>query len=177
MNPTSGNPRDSLFTDFTYYATGIPRNRAIPRNADPTFFDLGLCGPERTAPALPPAGQPSPAADSLCGKFRMPSLRNVAERTHFMHNGFFTDLRDVVRFYATRDSHRERWYGPGGVPNDLPERYRANLETGKAPFNRPVGSAPVLSESEVLDIVAFLRTLSDRTALAAAPGPVPPDAP
>jgi cytochrome c peroxidase len=53
MNPTSGKPEDSLFSEFTYYATGIPRNNAIPRNADPAFFDLGLCGPERTAPSVP----------------------------------------------------------------------------------------------------------------------------
>lgn len=177
MNPTSGNPRDSLFTDFTYYATGIPRNRAIPRNADPAFFDLGLCGPERTPPALPAAGQPGPTADSLCGKFRMPTLRNVAERSRFMHNGFFGDLREVVRFYATRDSNRERWYGPAGIPDDLPARYRANLETGKAPFNRPVGAAPALTESEVLDIVTFLRTLSDSSVLAAAPRPAGPAGP
>lgn len=177
MKPETGNPRDSLFTDFTYYATGIPRNRAIPRNADPSFFDLGLCGPERTPPALPAAGQPSPTADSLCGKFRMPSLRNVAERSRFMHNGFFNDLREVVRFYATRDSDRQRWYGPGGVPDDLAARYRANLETAKAPFNRPAGAGPALTETEVLDIVAFLRTLSDGTALAANPALAPPGTP
>lgn len=177
MNPESGNPRDSLFTDFSYYATGIPRNRTIPRNADPAFFDLGLCGPERAPPPLPAAGQPSPTADSLCGKFRMPSLRNVAERTHFMHNGFFSDLREVVRFYATRDSNRQRWYGPGGIPDDLPARYRTNLETGKAPFNRPPGAGPALTESEVLDVVAFLRTLSDRAAQAAGTNQTAPGAP
>jgi cytochrome c peroxidase len=53
MNATSGRPEDSLFSEFTYYANGVPRNTAIPRNADPAFFDLGLCGPERTAPVLP----------------------------------------------------------------------------------------------------------------------------
>lgn len=161
MDPGSARPQDSLFSDFSYYATGIPRNTAIPANADASFYDLGLCGPNRTAPAIPAALTAQILPSELCGKFRMPSLRNVAERPAFMHNGFFSDLREVVRFYATRASNPERWYGPSGAPNDLPAAYRANLESGKAPFNRSRGSAPLLSETEINDIVAFLRTLSD----------------
>ena len=157
MNPTSGNPKDSPFSDFTYYATGIPRNAAIPRNADPAFFDLGVCGPERTPPS-PPAGI---SVESLCGKFRMPTLRNVAERPAYMHNGFFNNLADVVRFYSTRNTNPQRWYGPSGVPNDLPEAYRGNIEHDKAPFNRSATAGPLLNEGEIADMVAFLRTLSD----------------
>ena len=89
MNPNSGKPEDSLFSEFTYYATGIPRNTAIPRNADPAFFDLGLCGPERTAPVLPATVAAGVTIENFCGKFRMPTLRNVAERPAFMHNGVF----------------------------------------------------------------------------------------
>ncbi len=36
------------FTDFGYAALGLPRNPAIPANADRHYFDLGLCGPLRT---------------------------------------------------------------------------------------------------------------------------------
>ncbi len=161
MNPASSKPEDSLFSEFTFYATGIPRNRAIIANADPAFYDLGLCGPQRSAPTLPvnlPAGA---RIDDFCGKFRMPTLRNVAERPAFMHNGFFKDLREVVRFYATRNSDPQRWYGPGGVANDLPARYLANIEINKAPFNRTAAQGPALTEAEIADIVAFLRTLSD----------------
>jgi len=161
MNPTSGKPEDSLFSEFTYYATGIPRNTAIPRNADPAFFDLGLCGPERTAPTLPADVAPGVTIDNFCGKFRMPTLRNVAERPAYMHNGFFNNLADVVRFYSTRKSNPQRFYGPSGVPNDLPARYLGNLETTKAPFNRAPTAGPLLTEPEVADLVAFLRTLSD----------------
>ena len=161
MNPGSGKPEDSLFSEFTYYATGVPRNTAIPRNANPGFYDLGLCGPERVAPALPADVAPGVTIDHFCGKFRMPTLRNVAERPAFMHNGFFNNLADVVRFYSTRNSNPQRWYGPTGIPNDLPAQYRANLETTKAPFNRTAAQGPVLTEAEIADMVAFLRTLSD----------------
>ena len=160
MNPTSGNPQDSIFSDFSYYATGVPRNTLIPQNADPTFFDLGLCGPNRTAPTLP-ADAVGITANNLCGKFRMPSLRNVAERTAYMHNGYFGNLRDVLRFYSTRISSPLFWYGARVASNDLPAQYLANVETNKAPFNRTALQGPVFTEAEITDIVAFLGTLSD----------------
>jgi cytochrome c peroxidase len=34
MNPKASGPKDNLFTDFGHYATGIPRNMAIPANAN-----------------------------------------------------------------------------------------------------------------------------------------------
>jgi len=160
MNPTSGKPEDSAFSEFTYYATGIPRNPAIPKNADPTFYDLGLCGPDRTPPTLPDSVAPGVTISNFCGQFRMPTLRNVAERPAFMHNGFFRNLTEVVRFYSTRNSHPLRWYGQA-VSNDLPTQYLGNIEKVKAPFNRAANAGPALSELEIADIVAFLHTLSD----------------
>jgi cytochrome c peroxidase len=153
MNASSDRPEDSLFSEFTYYAIGVPRNMAIPRNVDPTFFDLGLCGPERTAPVLPADVAPGVTIEQFCGKFRMPSLRNVAQRPAFMHNGFFKDLREVVRFYAGRNTST--------VSNDLPSQYQANVERTKPPFNRVAGTGPALTDAEINDIVAFMRTLSD----------------
>jgi cytochrome c peroxidase len=161
MNPASGKPQDSLFSEFTYYATGIPRNAAIPSNSDASFFDLGLCGPNRAKPVLPSTVPATVSVESFCGMFRMPTLRNVAERPAFMHNGVFKDLRQVVSFYATRNSNPERWYGPTGAPNDLPTAYLGNIEKTKAPFNRTRADGPALTAAEVNDVVAFLGTLSD----------------
>jgi len=161
MDPRTGKPEDSLFSEFTYYATGIPRNMAIPANADPAFFDLGLCGPARAKPTLPATLASTVSVEQFCGKFRMPTLRNVAERPAFMHNGALKDLREVLRFYSTRNSNPVRWYGPAGVPNDLPAAYQANLEVTKAPFNRSRADGPLLSEAEIDDLQAFLQTLSD----------------
>ena len=161
MNPSSGKPQDSLFSEFTYYATGVPRNKLIPKNADAAFYDLGLCGPERTPPALPAKVAPGVTIENFCGHFRMPTLRNVAERPAFMHNGVFKDLQEVVRFYATRNSDPQRWYGASGVANDLPAKYLGNIEIHKAPFNRKLSDGPALNESEINDVVAFLQTLSD----------------
>jgi len=145
-----------LFTDFGYAALGVPRNAALPANADPSFHDLGLCGPLRKDLAK---------KTELCGRFRVPSLRNVALRQRFFHNGAIGSLRDAVAFYATRDVTPRRWYAKdveGRVQrfDDLPAAYRANVETG-VPFKPLPGGRPRLSPREIDDIVAFLGTLTD----------------
>jgi cytochrome c peroxidase len=144
------------FTDFGYAAIGSPRNQAIPANADRSYFDLGLCGPLRTDLAY---------KKQYCGLFRTPSLRNVATRSVFFHNGVFHRLQDVVRFYAERDLKPQKWYplGKDGTTqkfDDLPAQYRGNLDT-QAPLDRHVGDAPALSEADINDIVVFLHTLTD----------------
>ncbi|MET0383101.1 MAG: cytochrome c peroxidase, partial [Burkholderiaceae bacterium] len=105
------------FTDAGFIALGVPRNRAIPANAAPAYFDLGLCGPLRTDLKNRP---------EYCGLFKTPSLRNVALRPVFFHNGLYTRLEDAVRFYAQRDTNPRRFY-PHGKYDDLPAKYRANV--------------------------------------------------
>ncbi|MDH4479349.1 MAG: cytochrome c peroxidase [Rhodoferax sp.] len=162
MNPKASGTTDNLFTDFGHYANGIPRNKDIPANANPSYFDLGLCGPQRTRPALSANIPASVSVEKFCGTFKMPSLRNVAQRQALMHNGFFKNLRDVVSFYATRNSDPKRWYGAAGVANDLPAAYLANIVNDRAPFDRAASAGPALSEREIDDVVAFLKTLSDQ---------------
>jgi cytochrome c peroxidase len=140
-----------LFTDFGHIAIGVPRNAEIKANADPRFVDLGLCGPLRTDLAEHP---------DYCGRFRTPSLRNVALRQRFFHNGAVRTLEDAVRFYVQRDTDPARWYGAAGELDELPARYRANLNT-EPPFGGARGAKPVLNEAEIADIVAFLKALTD----------------
>lgn len=152
-----------VFSDFGYAAIGLPRNHEIPANANPRYFDLGLCGPFRSTLSERP---------DTCGKFRTPSLRNVATRGVFFHNGVVHSLRDAVAFYATRDTQPERWYplGSDGAPvwfDDLPPADRANVERG-APFGRRPGSRSSLSEADIDAVVAFLGTLTDADAGSAA---------
>jgi cytochrome c peroxidase len=146
-----------LFTDFTYDNLGVPRNADIPANADPEYFDLGLCGPARLDLA---------DRTDLCGAFKVPSLRNVAATAPYFHNGRFQSLREVVGFYVRRDTNPEEWYpiSPDGLVHkfdDLPPAYRENVNRSEAPYNRNVGDLPALSESEIDDVVAFLSTLTD----------------
>ena len=152
------------FSDFGLIAIGVPRNNDIPANADPAWHDLGLCGPLRTDLADRP---------DYCGLFRTPTLRNVATRRTFFHNGVFHELRKVVEFYVQRDTNPERWYprdADGTVRkfDDLPAEYHANINT-EPPFDRQLGDKPALSDAEIDDVVAFLQTLTDGYALAGRP--------
>lgn len=181
---TSLDGQPPLFTNFGYAATGVPRNAAIPKNADAAYFDLGLCGPLRT----------DLAQDALCGLFKTPTLRNVAQRPVFFHNGVIHSLEQAVRFYNTRDTNPEFWYPTrGGVAlsdpafpqtgliktryqggqlqkfDDLPARYQANL-TLRAPLDgRAAGSTPPMAEQDVQDVVCFLQTLTDHFPPGSAP--------
>jgi len=146
-----------LFSDFGHIAIGVPRNRTIAANADPRFFDLGLCGPLRTDLA---------SHAEYCGLFRTPSLRNVAVKQRFFHNGAIASLSDALRFYAQRDTDPARWYGARRRFDDLPPKYRANLNT-EPPFGGEPGERPALNDAEIADIVAFLQTLTDADQLAA----------
>jgi cytochrome c peroxidase len=162
------------FTDYGLAALGVPRNLEIPANADPSFYDLGLCGPLRRD--LADRGE-------YCGMFKSPSLRNVALRRVFFHNGIFRTLRQVLEFYVERDTHPEKWY-PRDVDgrvrkfDDLPPQYHANVNI-EPPFDRHLGDEPRLSSDEIDDIIAFLQTLTDgyqggteNPGEVASPGPV-----
>jgi len=145
-----------IFTDFSYHALGVPRNPAIAANRQPRFFDLGLCGPRRSDMR---------AEHQYCGYFKTPTLRNAAKRRFFFHNGRFTTLRDVLHFYVERDTNPERWYPTAGGMlqrfNDLPARYRGNVNISDAPLNRDRGDPPALNDAEIEKVVAFLETLND----------------
>ncbi len=150
-----------MFTDHGLAALGVPRNNEIPANADPAYYDLGLCGPLRTDLR---------AHGEYCGMFKSPTLRNVATRRAFFHNGVFHTLKEVLEFYAERDTNPHRWYprNPDGSVrkyDDLPAEYHANINV-EPPFDRHVGDKPALSEEEMDDIIAFLQTLTDGYAAA-----------
>jgi cytochrome c peroxidase len=145
------------FTDYQFEALAAPRNRDIPANNDSHYYDLGLCGPFRTDYAQ---------AASYCGLFKTPTLRNVATRKVFFHNGFFHSLDAVMHFYVEREIDPAKWYlklanGQVDPYDDLPPEYRRNVDVADAPFDRKQGDKPALNNEEIADVIAFLKTLTD----------------
>ena len=146
-----------LFTDFQYEALGVPRNASIPANRDPNYYDLGVCGPYR-----------SDVHDQVqyCGMFLTPSLRNTATRKVYFHNGAFHSLEEVLDWYVNRDLEPERFYSKdedGKVVkyDDIPARYRKNVDVTDAPFDRHPGNQPALNKQEIQGVIAYLHTLDD----------------
>lgn len=146
-----------LFTDTQYEALGVPRNPKLAMNANPQFYDLGICGPFRKDLAK---------QTQYCGMFLTPTLRNVDQRKVFFHNGVYHTLTQVLDFYNLRAVQPQKIYPRGAdgtvqVYNDLPARYRANIDTTDAPFDRHVGDPPALTDKDIQDIITFLHTLDD----------------
>ena len=206
----------ALFTDFSFDNIGVPRNWKIPANtagsvspidgapfstvlvpvdvpadAEYAYYDMGLCGPFKSATGDVNARVDLANTPSLCGVFKVPTLRNVAITSPYFHNGVFTDLHQVVEWYVTRDINNNTGNNPnpvaaglGGNPyqavgtfytaadgtpdlyeyNDLPVEYDANVNIAEVPYTPPTfggGQAPTLTAAEIDDIVAFLCTLTD----------------
>jgi cytochrome c peroxidase len=144
------------FTDYGLIAVGAPRNKKIPANKDARYYDLGLCGPERADFKDHP---------EYCGLFKTPTLRNVALRGSFFHNGVFHTLQEVMEFYVQRDTNPEKWYPrnrDGSIRkfDDLLPAHFPNVNV-EAPFDRQPGDKPALSDAEIKDVIAFLKTLTD----------------
>jgi len=154
-HPSQRGPKGEppLFTDFTYDNLGVPRNPANPfygqdkaHNPDGMrFVDRGLG-----------AAVKQPAED---GKFKVPTLRNIARTAPYMHNGYFSTLRGAVAFYNDRDVRKR-------CPQDLPEAEANRRKCWPAPevaanVNKDELGRLGLSKREVDDIVAFLRVLDD----------------
>ncbi|HTT81355.1 MAG TPA: cytochrome-c peroxidase, partial [Stellaceae bacterium] len=146
-----------LFTDHQFEALGVPRNPALAANHDPAYIDLGICGPYRTDMAN---------ETQYCGLFTTPTLRNVATRHVFFHNGVYHSLQQVLDFYNFRDTAPQKIYPrrPDGTIaqfDDLPQRYRANIDESDPPFGRKLGAVPAMTPEDEADIIAFLKTLTD----------------
>ena len=74
------------------------------------------------------------------GKFKTPGLRNIAVTAPYMHNGMFKTLEEVVEYYNN------------------PKKIISNPINIDDALKQPLG----LTDKEKKDIVAFLKTLTDR---------------
>lgn len=149
LNPQGGTAGET-FTNYEFHNIGVPRNDEARAAAGlkPDSRDLGLA----QNPAL--KGRDKKAQE---GRFKTPTLRNVAVTGPYMHNGVFKDLRTVILFYNTYNTKN-------------PDRH-INPETGK-PFAPPevaqnisiteLETGPALDDKRIDALVAFLKTLTDR---------------
>ena len=135
------------FSNYQYHNIGVPENKTAraAKGSKPGRVDNGLLD--------------NPAVDdpSEAGKFKVPTLRNVAVTGPYMHNGVFKDLRTTVKFYNK--------YNAKGAKAQI------NPETGK-PWNPPevpgtlsmkeLEHGPALDDKRIDALVAFMKTLTDK---------------
>ena len=85
------------------------------------------------------------------GRFRTPSLRNVAVTAPYMHDGSLVDLDAVLEHYSAGGRRIE--HGPHAGDGSL------------SPWRDPLVAAPRFTDDEKRDLLAFLESLTDPTFL------------
>lgn len=103
-------------------------------------------------PADPGMGE-TLRSPKLRGAFKIPTLRNIARTAPYMHSGAFGSLEEVVDFYNQGGGRRKPGY-------DSPYLHWHIREMG-------------LSAAEKRDLVAFLGSLTDESALPERPARLP----
>lgn len=79
--------KGEIFTSFEYHNIGVPVNTYLRSFNEVTKLDEGLLN------------NPAVTAQAEKGKFKVPTLRNVAVTAPYMHNGIFNELETVIHFY------------------------------------------------------------------------------
>lgn len=126
-----------LFTDFSYDNLGVPKNSNNPfytqssNTEGVNYVDLGIG-------AIKNQNQHN-------GKFKVPSLRNVAVSAPYFHNGAMATLKEVIHFYNVRDVNPTEFGAAEYAPN------KNISELGN------LG----LTELEEFQLEQFLKTLTD----------------
>jgi cytochrome c peroxidase len=133
--------RQEIFSSFEYHNIGVPRNPILPAQG----VDEGL------------AQNPAVTEDKQRGKFRVPTLRNVAVTGPYMHNGVFQDLRTVVLFYNKYNGR-----SPTSQINPETEKPWGKPEVAENLSLDKLTHGPALKSRRVDAMVAFLKTLTDK---------------
>lgn len=142
----AGDSLRETFTNSGYFNLGVPVNRGVraQNGSKPGHVDRGV----RTArPDIPAAHD---------GKFKVPTLRNVAVTGPYLHNGLMANLRTVILFH-------NRWSSPDAAARPNPETGRAwdEPEVPGTVDREKLALAPTLTEAEIDALLAFLATLTD----------------
>lgn len=149
------NDKGEVFTSFEYHNIGVPVNTALRAINGVTDLDEGLLN------------NPAVNGDlAQKGKFKVPTLRNVAVTAPYMHNGIFNDLETVIHFY--QHAKEKALNIKTGAPIELVHNPETNSPWGDAEINENIehdllgGNDVNLDEGEVDAMVCFLMSLTDK---------------
>ena len=140
-------PNRQTFTNYRYYNLGVPIHTAVRDARQDDSPDPGLAANQFLR---------SPAAVQL-GRFKVPTLRNVAVTAPYFHNGVVHDLATVLKL------HSDRGAPDSSLPTFNPE---TGLAWGTTDHPEHIDFAALampqpLSDPEIDALGAFLRTLTD----------------
>lgn len=132
------------FSNYEYHNIGVPSNPVlIQKNiVSANFIDHGLLD------------NPNITDQKHDGKFKVPTLRNVAVTAPYMHNGVFTTLRGVIEFYDKYNNQKR-------VHNPETAKLWAKAEVNET-INLELLKAKKLTDRKIDALIAFMNLLTDR---------------
>ncbi|MBV1928061.1 MAG: c-type cytochrome [Gammaproteobacteria bacterium] len=136
-------PRET-FTNYQFHNLGVPANTLLQKTniTDSNAVDHGLLS------------NPSVDGAEHDGKFKVPTLRNVAITAPYMHNSVFKDLKTVMEFY-------DKYNNPKRTNN--PETGKPWLDPEvEETINRKDLKARKLSDQKIDALISFLKILTDK---------------
>jgi cytochrome c peroxidase len=138
--------KGETFSNYEYHNIGTPVNVAVrgKNGLGMDHVDHGLLE------------NPSVSDQAQDGKFKVPTLRNVAVTAPYMHNGVFRDLRTVVLFYNKYNSRSARRQ----INPETGEQWATPEVDGTLSMDE-LKTGPALEDREIDALVAFLKTLTD----------------
>lgn len=152
--------RREPFTSFQYFNIGLPPNAEVRAVNGHTAIDRGLRDNAEIHDDV--------LADELAGKFRAPTLRNVAVTGPYMHNGIFRDLGTVLLFYNQYLAINEQ-----NLTNPETGRGWGAPEVPETIDRDRLGTGLPLDDARIEALTAFLRALTDQRYEVLLP-PLPP---
>ena len=136
-------PRET-FTNYQFHNLGVPTNNLLQKRntTDSNVVDHGLLN------------NPGVNSAEHDGKFKVPTLRNVAITAPYMHNSVFKDLKTVMEFY-------DKYNNPKRINN--PETGKPWLDPEvEETINRKDLKAKKLGDEKIDALIAFLNILTDK---------------
>ena len=135
------------FSNYKFHNIGVPVNQAVrSKNGSVSGYrDRGLLD----NPVINDFNQD--------GKFKTPTLRNVAVTAPYMHNGVFKDLKTVVLFYNKYNSKSEK-----RQVNPETGQQWSKPETAINISEKELKTGPALDDRKIDALVAFLKILTDK---------------
>lgn len=130
------------FTNYEFHNIGVPANKELRAKNGVKELDKGLLN------------NPNVKDEKEKGKYKVPTLRNVAVTSPYMHNGVFKDLKTVVEFYDKYNNANRKINPETKKPWDSAEvKDTISLKELKA---------QELSDRKVEALVAFMKLLTDK---------------
>ncbi len=146
LTPNATTDEREPFTNYAFHNIGVPANSRLH----------GLSGAEarRADPGL--LGNPAVTGTEHAGKFKVPTLRNVAVTAPYMHNGVFQELTTAIAFYNHYlVSSQASMTNPETGQPWAPAEVEGTIDLALLREGQP------LSDERVALLETFLRTLTD----------------